>query len=266
MSQEQGDEEDPSTEIVLLLNNESKGNNLGSILRCASASGVHQILTVGYDKCAVQGAHGANRHVNIIAFPTAARAVDALPERSCIIGLLGALPNGYNQDGYSVKVDVEKGLAIPDLDSRVSEDVSLGYTYPIYAIPPFISRFGRTMCLVISKDRLGLPSSLAEHCQVFCHVPCVNLAEAGPPLLDAPSSLSIALHHLTERLGYDEATFQGHKFSVIKPALPLAKQANLRGERKQEREAKKDEEDDAWEDGAVMGRLWDEERNNDGDY
>jgi hypothetical protein len=53
-----------------------------------------------------------------------------------------------------------------------------------------------------------------------------------PLLLNAPSLLSITLHHLTEHLGYDESTFQGHKFEVAQLKKQrderFARQENLR--------------------------------------
>ena len=42
-------------ELFLLLENCSKGNNLGSILRCASAFGITTIVAIGFSKCSVQG-------------------------------------------------------------------------------------------------------------------------------------------------------------------------------------------------------------------
>lgn len=41
--------------IYLLLENPKKNNNLGPILRCASAFGITTIVAVGYEKCAVEG-------------------------------------------------------------------------------------------------------------------------------------------------------------------------------------------------------------------
>jgi len=47
---------DPSQpRLYLLLENPSKGNNLGALLRCAVAHGIDTIVVVGYDKCAVDG-------------------------------------------------------------------------------------------------------------------------------------------------------------------------------------------------------------------
>jgi predicted RNA binding protein YcfA (HicA-like mRNA interferase family) len=225
-------------EIVLLLENPRKGNNLGSILRCATAAGVRQILTVGFDKCAVQGSHGSYRHVRLVAFPTAAQAAQALPPRTACIGLLGAVPEGYHTDGYAVCVDQDSGLATASLlDREESEDSLslLGRSYPIYALPSALVDPPRTVCLVVSKDRHGLPVELARQCEAFCHVPCVGLQE-GPPLLDTPSTLTIALHQLTASLGYDEVTFEGHKFHVIKP--PMADRSDQQQQQREKRKEK----------------------------
>ena len=41
--------------LYLLLENPGKPNNLGSILRCASAFGIRTIVAIGSDKCSVEG-------------------------------------------------------------------------------------------------------------------------------------------------------------------------------------------------------------------
>lgn len=41
--------------VYLLLENLRKSNNLGPILRCASAFGITTVIAVGYAKCAVEG-------------------------------------------------------------------------------------------------------------------------------------------------------------------------------------------------------------------
>jgi tRNA G18 (ribose-2'-O)-methylase SpoU len=42
-------------QLFLLIENSRKANNLGSILRCASAFGVTTVVTIGFSKCSVQG-------------------------------------------------------------------------------------------------------------------------------------------------------------------------------------------------------------------
>jgi hypothetical protein len=62
--------------IVLLLENSRKNNNWGPVLRCASAFGIQTVVFVGFATCCVRGSHGADQHVEIIAFPTVRQAVD----------------------------------------------------------------------------------------------------------------------------------------------------------------------------------------------
>jgi tRNA G18 (ribose-2'-O)-methylase SpoU len=50
-----GESESSLPELFLLLENPKKSNNLGSVLRCASAFGIHTVVAVGYEKCAVEG-------------------------------------------------------------------------------------------------------------------------------------------------------------------------------------------------------------------
>lgn len=50
-----GRDEAALPKIYLLLENPSKSNNIGSILRCASAFGVVTIVAIGFSECAVQG-------------------------------------------------------------------------------------------------------------------------------------------------------------------------------------------------------------------
>jgi hypothetical protein len=292
-------------EIIVLMENPRKNTPLGPILRCLAACGIQQLWTVGYAQCSnVQGAHGADKHVHITAFPTAGQAVTALSWMRqggtndnntmsvqsttaatttadpvvTIIGLLGAFPNGYNeQDGYPViavnddtssNINNTTGIAHPvdetqDVNQfRNDSSQKLGRSYPVYALPSLSlllqkdtesSQFTtavasiappppipssnptmnkRILCLVISKDRkLGLPVSLAQHCHLFCHVPCIPLhnettVAAGVgvptaiPLLDAPCTITITLQHLISQLQqeyncyhrYHEHTFQGNKF------------------------------------------------------
>ena len=289
--------------IVLLLENPSKGNNLGPILRCASASGVRQILTVGYDKCAVQGSHGADKHVQLTAFGTAAQAVAALRQdkddndddaggSALVIGLLGALPDGYRDEGYPVvcqrlqdddddhKRDnhhADKHLFIPLLEAPSDDGAStmspphLGTSYPIHILSAFNNNplvasilSAKTLCLVISKDHLGLPVSLAATCQMFVHVPCVRIHE-GNPFLDCPSTLTIALHRIAQVLGHDEASFRGHKFQVIKPVVAMAKSQSQRQEEREKKLREAALESDSSP--ALLGlSLWKVDDVVDGDY
>ena len=54
----------------LLLSNPSKTTHLGTLLRCAAAFQVHQVLLVGYDKFNCQGSFGSHLFLDIVVFPT----------------------------------------------------------------------------------------------------------------------------------------------------------------------------------------------------
>jgi hypothetical protein len=210
--------------IFILVENPRKGNNLGPILRCANAFGTTTVVAVGFEKCSVEGSHGASKNVEIVAYPTVEQAVAFLRGSECscqsIIGLMGSMPDGYETDGYAVYEDEdETGLA------RVM-NVEAGKPLkelPIRSFPVFTRPFSPgNACIVLSKKlRSGLPLSLARHCDAFVHVPHAAIPHQSgesPTLLDTPSCLSITLHHLTTWAGYDERTFQGHKFEVTRPA------------------------------------------------
>ena len=89
----------------ILLENPKKSTNWGPLLRCCVAYGIKQIVVVGYDKCSVQGSHGASKHIELIAFPTHEQAMQFIRDSlgcNCLIGLLGGRGNAYNDNGYSV--------------------------------------------------------------------------------------------------------------------------------------------------------------------
>lgn len=54
----------------LLMSNPSKKTHLGTLLRCAAAFQVHQVLLVGYDKFNCQGSFGSHLYLDIVVFPT----------------------------------------------------------------------------------------------------------------------------------------------------------------------------------------------------
>jgi hypothetical protein len=210
--------------IYILVENPRKGNNLGPIIRCANAFGITTVVAVGFEKCSVEGSHGASKNVEIVAYPTVEQAVAFLRGSECscqsIIGLLGSMPDGYETDGYTVYGDEdETGLAqvLNVAASKTLKELSIR-SFPVFT-HPFSSG---NACIVLSKKhRSGLPLSLARHCDAFVHVPHVAIPHGdgeSPTLLDTPSCLSITLHHLTTWAGYDERTFQGHKFEVTRPA------------------------------------------------
>lgn len=217
----------PSSElprIYILLENPSKSNNLGPIIRCANAFGITTIVAAGYAKCSVEGSHGASKNVDIIACPTIDQAVAFLrgPDCSCrsFVGLLGAVPDGYNKDGYLVHEDAsDKGIEMARVLKHPEDRKVLSVrSYPVSTCPFSPGN----VCIVLSKERQGLPLALARQCDHLVHVPHVAIemgdeTKETPPLLDTQSCISITLHHFTNWAGYDEQTFQGHKFQVTRP-------------------------------------------------
>ena len=259
--------------IALLINNPSPNTQLGPLLRCAVAGGVRRVYLVGNGKCATQGSHGSHKHLQLIGVPTTEQAVEwvgeqvedatsrvekevngssadtqsadgtptpdtTINEKVVVIGLLGAVPDAYDTNGYPVVVDEETGRAVAVLaqsepDSAASAPTTLGRSYPIYALPDdvLLDAHPRVCLLAINRDRRtpGLLADLAAQCHVFCHVPCVPLRDTSalqrpPALLDPPSCVAIALAHLAARFGYQEATFDGAKFHVDDKPLVQRKQ------------------------------------------
>lgn len=221
--------------IYILIENPSKGNNLGSILRCATAFGVTKIVTIGYDQCAVQGSHGASKHVELVGFPTLGQAQDYLesqhPDDECtFLGLVGQLANGYNETdhchlthsaGFPLRLRSEDQVLVPSLpDTLPSSDYSSHSIYSV-SLPP-TNKKNRHICLVMSKHH-GLPRFLAQICHTLVHVPyeASSLPLHDSPttclFLDTPIVLSIVLHHIRTTLvpqEQPEQIFQGNKFQV----------------------------------------------------
>lgn len=198
--------------LYLLLENPRKCNNLGPILRCAAAFGVSQVVAVGFDTCSTHGSHGAAKHVSMVAFPTVDQAVSYLrDECDCksMVGILGGVADAYDTSGYSVLEENENHVV--SVEEATDETAVTKRSYPIHC-RPFLKG---NCCFVISKNPKGLPNSLASQCNFFVHVPHINVTDDEPSrLLDAPSCLSIALHHFTTWAQYDERDFQEHKYEV----------------------------------------------------
>jgi hypothetical protein len=232
--------------IFILVENPRKGNNLGPILRCANAFGITTVVAVGFEKCSVEGSHGASKNVEIVAYPTVEQAVAFLRDSECscqsIIGLMGSMPDGYETDGYAVYEDEDETTGLARV-LNVAESKSLK-ELPIRSFPVFTRSFSAgNACIVLSKKlRSGLPLSLARHCDAFVHVPHAAIPHKSgeaPTLLDTPSCLSITLHHLTTYAGYDERTFQGHKFEVTRPTRDAVDADGTRRLAKERAEAKR---------------------------
>lgn len=273
--------------VFLLLENRKKSNNLGPILRCASAFGVKSVVVVGFSICSVEGmlrnsqsikltgefaagshhiipgSHGASKHVEIIAFPNVQQAISFLSvECLCqsIVGLLGCCPDGYNDSGLPV-VEMNGMFEArgPARDHKNIDEIDTCTVRQSFSVSARPFRPGGHVCFALGKDRSGLPSELALHCTHFVHVPHASLLEANsPPLLDSPTCLSITLHHFTSWSRYDERGFYGHKFNVSSLRPDLAFSAQKSQNRLRNRLLKEKASEDALEEG-VFGILFDED-------
>lgn len=234
--------------LYLLLENPRKSNNLGPLLRCAAAFGISTVVAIGYDKCSTEGSHGAAKHIQIIAFPTAKQAATYLKrpisEGGCgctsIVGILGCVADDSGEKIFSVCSDVESGLAKASEDHR---ETTTQRSVPVHT-RPFLEG---NCCFAVSKDWSGLPVALAEQCDSFIHVPHKTIRrEDGASsfrLLDAPSTVSIVLHHYTAWAQYDERGFQGQKFDVTRQRVtgPNREVQQLREEARRLRQQERDE-------------------------
>lgn len=119
------------------------------------------------------------------------------------------MPDGYDRARYAARDDEQSGKA--------SFYVESGRALHRFSFPldDFTFLYGN-ICFALSKDRQGLPLSLADLCDSFVHVPHIKSGAHNEPLLDTPSCLSILLHTYTNWAGYDERIFQGHKFEVAR--------------------------------------------------
>ncbi len=233
----------------ILIENPSKSNNLGPILRCATAFAVHQVVFVGYEKCSVKGSHGSSKYVNIKAFVNFEQAVKYLKEECgivSIVGILGDVSLGSSMDtdddsdeysAASVGEDVENNVVKVTGDCQVNDGTDSIARYPM-SNPvhkrPFPSE--GNVCFSISRRPSGIPIRQAQYCDAFIHVqtaapsilPSIADSKMGGNgtkfhsqnliygLLDSQTCLSITLHHFNAFAKYDERIFEGQKFHVAK--------------------------------------------------
>ena len=198
--------------VYLCVENPRKTNNLGPLLRCATAFGVDTLVTVGYAHCNTEGSHGASKHVKIVNFVTHEQAVRYLQEEcGCerVVGLMGALVGGYEKDGCDVIQDSNEE---PAFSTEAKQQSSLlGRSYPVHGLPASLLRCA-TVALAVSKQ--SLPLEWARLCDTFVHVPQASRIVADARLLEHAALISLALYHLV-RLDAHEHASQGHKFHVV---------------------------------------------------
>lgn len=225
--------------IYIMIENPSKSNNLGPILRCGAAYSATFVF-IGYQKCAFDGSHGAHKHVEILSYPNFQQAVDYV-RNSCgvksIVGILGDVTFRSNDDHGDACGDdgndaTSRMVHVDDLDLNTlrvspvpapapaaSSDVkSQVYpcSKPIHTRP--FSEDGN-FCFLIHKKSTGLPKDQGAYCDAFVHIstaaPIVSSTNhALYGLLDCQTCLSICLHHYAAFAGYKERDFVGQKFQV----------------------------------------------------
>lgn len=223
----------------LLVENPSKGNNLGPLFRCASAFAIDHVVLVGYEKFSAEGSHGAARHVRTKSFPTFEQATRYLradeTKGGCgcvsITGLLGGAAF-YSPDGCTVHeagdmVMIEGTMEETTLGIKMKGDDQMSRSR---SMPVFVRPFRGNTCFLVSKNWSGLPSEQARFCDSFIHVPHCPVITSDQslgtsssivsmksrPLVDVQSFLSIVLHHFTAWARYDERRFEGQKFDVAR--------------------------------------------------
>ena len=105
----------PQYKSYLLIENPSKGNNLGPLLRCACAFRVMEVIFVGFAQCSAEGSHGSARHVSIRAFASFEQAEKYL-RRQGVVDIVGVLGSTWNHRRSSSAVDVYDDCEISEYD------------------------------------------------------------------------------------------------------------------------------------------------------
>jgi hypothetical protein len=159
----------------------------------------------------VIGSHGASKHVEIIAFPTAEKAEQFIrQDLDCqsVVGLIGSIPNGFEEVECKNNEEEAKVVFAVDAKSLSTRSSSI----PLECVS-FV--YGN-ICFAMDKERHGLPWSICRVCDVLIHVPHSPIS--GPmPLLNTPTCMSIVLDTFMRSVSYAENSFQGQKFAVSRP-------------------------------------------------
>jgi tRNA G18 (ribose-2'-O)-methylase SpoU len=240
--------------ITVLIENPSKGNNLGPLLRCCSAFRITRIFTVGYDQCAVSGSHGASKHVELVAFPTIETAVRHLVDEEGfeLIGLLQGVSqlgdSDVGQDSCPVYKEAVDAARTGSNSSYHSEDIvhvattASKESAPIanrFSAPAHLRKFSPRTCLVVDKKSRGLPWTMARHCRSFIHVPhfpSINTKQA----VTIEACLSIVLYEFTTWAGLDDQSYKGQKYHVKRIQKGSHGDAELLEKKRLERQQKMD--------------------------
>ena len=211
----------------LLIENASKSNNLGPILRCCTAFAVDEVIFVGFAQCSAEGSHGSAKHLKITAVPTFNQAVQYLKRVDCgdveIIGLLGGISSKddvYSTNGCVVSDFTDetknKHRAIVKVvgNRRNSQVTTANANIFSRSIPVHCRPFRGNTVFLVSKNWRGLPVEQALICDSFVHVPHMPIRESEAMFVDVHASISIVLHHFTAWARYDKRESIGTKFVV----------------------------------------------------
>lgn len=270
-------------QVTVLIENPRKNTNWGPLLRCCTAFGITQIFVVGFDKCGVEGSHGAYKHVELLAFHNHESAVKALKEELGfrIVGILQGAPEAYSSNGQDVhcvrhpqpKEDtvLVKRKNVPPQDI-VEMATPFPKSYPLHCRP-----FSRRTCLAVGKRARGLPLSLAQLCDSFVHIPHHGLSSLDDEESSlSPSSfhhdstwitveagMSIVLHEFALWAGYGRIAkdsksgnvvhYQGQKYHVEQKQKGIS-DPDEKAKKQEQRKARRDK--DASSDGEFLGHVF----------
>lgn len=250
--------------IFLLIENPSKSNNLGPILRCGAAYSASFVF-VGYEKCSVDGSHGANKHVKIVARPSFQKAVEYIRKDLGVKRIIGIIGDASFKDG---NIDCERIVEADsdgnfvNVSSKIADTSSDCSSEYAASKPVHLRSFNQQddVCFLIYKRACGIPCEQARLCDSFVHVStgAPLIAADGSEqnivsgLLDSQTALSLCLHHYSAAVGYRERDFVGQKFQVSqRKGRDEDEIARIREERRLKRLKKQKEEEEALASGEV---------------
>jgi tRNA G18 (ribose-2'-O)-methylase SpoU len=273
--------------ITILLENPSKATNWGPLVRCCVAFGISRIYTVGYEQYAVQGSHGASKHIELVSFPTHQAAVNHLvhQEGFSLMGLLKGHVQAFEEDvnvnhtPTPVEVADVSTISVPDQRSNSTKIVRVMqqpkqqnhekgkattsrnpeqafFLANRKSFPAHDRKFAKRTCLVVDKRSHGLSYSLAQYCSSFVHIPHYPGLDDNnnKPMLTMEACLSIILHEFTSWAKYNEFDYHGQKYNVEKVQRG-GENVHIVERKRQERQARKNEmQTDGvwWEQGTSM--------------
>jgi len=198
--------EEPGTSgrhpMYLVVHNQNKKQNIGTLARCATAFGVEEVILVGSNKYSTHGSHGASDHVAFRHFATLEACKEWLRERGAELIGVEIVEGAENVASHPFRGPTafmlgnegagmnEKQLAACD---RCPPPPGAGG-----ARAPRRRSPGRYLCPPTSPRR-------------FVYIPQHG---AGTASLNVAVAGSLVLHHFALWAGYGEREREGYKFVV----------------------------------------------------